>query len=125
MDILNLLERIEDIIEDASKFPLSSKLMVDKAILFCASILNIVYGDFPCDIIIFLVLGFVHNNDIITITDLFAIMAHDIEADWGLLDDKFSGTYFLAFDTCTHFTHAAKEIMALFAIIANIFEHSC
>ena len=30
MDILNLLERIEDIIEDASKFPLSSKVMVDK-----------------------------------------------------------------------------------------------
>lgn len=30
MDILNLLERIEDIIEDASKFPLSNKVMVDK-----------------------------------------------------------------------------------------------
>ncbi len=30
MDILNLLERIEDIIEDASKFPLSSKVMIDK-----------------------------------------------------------------------------------------------
>jgi vacuolar-type H+-ATPase subunit H len=30
MDILNLLERIEDIIEDASKLPLSSKVMVDK-----------------------------------------------------------------------------------------------
>ena len=30
MDILNLLERVEDIIEDASKFPLSNKVMVDK-----------------------------------------------------------------------------------------------
>jgi len=30
MDILNLLERLEDIIEDASKFPLSSKVMIDK-----------------------------------------------------------------------------------------------
>lgn len=30
MDILNLLERIEDIIEDASKFPLSNKVMIDK-----------------------------------------------------------------------------------------------
>ena len=30
MDILNLLERIEDIIEDASKFLLSSKVMIDK-----------------------------------------------------------------------------------------------
>ncbi len=30
MDILNLLERIEDIIEDSSKFPLSSKVMIDK-----------------------------------------------------------------------------------------------
>lgn len=30
MDILNLLERIEDIIEVASKFPLSSKVMIDK-----------------------------------------------------------------------------------------------
>jgi cell division septum initiation protein DivIVA len=30
MEILNLLERIEDIIEDASKFPLSNKVMVDK-----------------------------------------------------------------------------------------------
>lgn len=30
MDILNLLERIEDIVEDASKFPLSSKVMIDK-----------------------------------------------------------------------------------------------
>ena len=30
MDILNLLERLEDIIEDSSKFPLSSKVMVDK-----------------------------------------------------------------------------------------------
>nr|WP_300090926.1 ATPase [Sedimentibacter sp.] len=30
MDILNLLERIEDIIEEASKFPLSNKVMIDK-----------------------------------------------------------------------------------------------
>jgi len=30
MDILNLLERIEDIVEDASKLPLSSKVMIDK-----------------------------------------------------------------------------------------------
>ena len=30
MDILNLLERIEDIIEDSSKFPLSNKVMIDK-----------------------------------------------------------------------------------------------
>jgi cell division septum initiation protein DivIVA len=30
MEILNLLERIEDIIEDASKFPLSNKVMIDK-----------------------------------------------------------------------------------------------
>lgn len=30
MDILNLLENIEDIIEDASKIPLSNKVMVDK-----------------------------------------------------------------------------------------------
>lgn len=30
MDILNLLERVEDIIEDASKFPLSNKVMIDK-----------------------------------------------------------------------------------------------
>lgn len=30
MDILNLLEKIEDIIEDASKFPLSNKVMIDK-----------------------------------------------------------------------------------------------
>lgn len=30
MDILNLLERIEDIVEEASKFPLSNKVMIDK-----------------------------------------------------------------------------------------------
>lgn len=30
MDILNLLERIEDIIEEASKFPLSNKVMINK-----------------------------------------------------------------------------------------------
>lgn len=30
MDILNLLERIEDIIEESSKFPLSNKVMIDK-----------------------------------------------------------------------------------------------
>lgn len=30
MDILNLLEKIEDIIEEASKFPLSNKVMIDK-----------------------------------------------------------------------------------------------
>ena len=30
MDILNLLEKIEDIAEDASKLPLSSKVMIDK-----------------------------------------------------------------------------------------------
>jgi len=30
MDILNLLEKIEDILEDASKFPLSNKVMIDK-----------------------------------------------------------------------------------------------
>lgn len=30
MDVLNLLEKIEDIVEDASKLPLSSKIMVDK-----------------------------------------------------------------------------------------------
>ncbi|MGD9567190.1 MAG: ATPase [Sedimentibacter sp.] len=30
MDVLNLLERIEDIIEEASKFPLSNKVMIDK-----------------------------------------------------------------------------------------------
>lgn len=30
MDILNLLEKIEDIVEDSSKFPLSSKVMIDK-----------------------------------------------------------------------------------------------
>ena len=30
MDILYLLERIEDIIEEASKFPLSNKVMVDR-----------------------------------------------------------------------------------------------
>lgn len=30
MDILNLLERIEDIIAEASKFPLSNKVMIDK-----------------------------------------------------------------------------------------------
>lgn len=30
MDILNLLERIEDIVEDASKLPLSNKVMIDK-----------------------------------------------------------------------------------------------
>nr|WP_312576043.1 ATPase [Sedimentibacter sp.] len=30
MDVLNLLEKIEDIVEDASKFPLSNKVMIDK-----------------------------------------------------------------------------------------------
>ena len=30
MDILNLLERIEDIVEEASKVPLSNKVMIDK-----------------------------------------------------------------------------------------------
>ncbi len=30
MDILNLLEKIEDLIEEASKFPLSNKVMIDK-----------------------------------------------------------------------------------------------
>ena len=30
MDILNLLEKIEDIIEEASKLPLSNKVMIDK-----------------------------------------------------------------------------------------------
>lgn len=30
MDVLNLLERIEDIVEDASKLPLSNKIMIDK-----------------------------------------------------------------------------------------------
>jgi len=30
MDVLNLLERIEDIVEDASKLPLSNKVMIDK-----------------------------------------------------------------------------------------------
>jgi len=30
MDLLNLLEKIEDIVEDASKFPLSNKVMIDK-----------------------------------------------------------------------------------------------
>ena len=30
MDVLNLLEKIEDIIEDASKLPLSNKIMIDK-----------------------------------------------------------------------------------------------
>lgn len=30
MDILILLEKIEDIVEDASKFPLSNKVMIDK-----------------------------------------------------------------------------------------------
>jgi cell division septum initiation protein DivIVA len=30
MDILNSLEKIEDIIEDASKVPLSNKIMIDK-----------------------------------------------------------------------------------------------
>ncbi|MDW5299067.1 MAG: ATPase [Sedimentibacter sp.] len=30
MEILNLLERIEDIVEEASKFPLSNKVMIDK-----------------------------------------------------------------------------------------------
>ena len=30
MDVLNLLERIEDIVEDASKVPLSNKIMIDK-----------------------------------------------------------------------------------------------
>jgi len=30
MDLLNLLERIEDIVEEASKFPLSNKVMIDK-----------------------------------------------------------------------------------------------
>jgi vacuolar-type H+-ATPase subunit H len=30
MDVLNLLEKIEDIVEDASKFPLSNKIMIDK-----------------------------------------------------------------------------------------------
>ncbi len=30
MDVLNLLEKIEDIVEDASKLPLSNKIMIDK-----------------------------------------------------------------------------------------------
>lgn len=30
MDVLNLLEKLEDIVEDASKFPLSNKVMIDK-----------------------------------------------------------------------------------------------
>jgi len=30
MDVLILLEKIEDIVEDASKFPLSNKVMIDK-----------------------------------------------------------------------------------------------
>lgn len=30
MDVLNLLEKMEDIVEDASKFPLSNKIMIDK-----------------------------------------------------------------------------------------------
>lgn len=30
MDVLNLLEKIEDIVEDATKFPLSNKVMIDK-----------------------------------------------------------------------------------------------
>ncbi|MFA9423892.1 MAG: ATPase [Sedimentibacter sp.] len=30
MDILNLLEKIEDLVEEASKFPLSNKVMIDK-----------------------------------------------------------------------------------------------
>ena len=30
MDVLNLLEKMEDIVEDASKLPLSNKIMIDK-----------------------------------------------------------------------------------------------
>jgi vacuolar-type H+-ATPase subunit H len=30
MDVLNLLEKVEDIVEDASKLPLSNKIMIDK-----------------------------------------------------------------------------------------------